>query len=78
MSKRTGWGAPLVKKEFDVVPMDTSLPPAIIVDIDGTLANMEGRSPYDYTRVMEDSLHEDVDLVITNFVHGYNTYQRKE
>ncbi|GAA1812629.1 phosphatase domain-containing protein [Nesterenkonia flava] len=33
---------------------DESLPPAIIVDIDGTLAKMNGRSPYDYTRVGED------------------------
>ncbi|QDF15474.1 polynucleotide kinase [Gordonia phage Mollymur] len=34
--------------------------PVIIVDIDGTLAKMEGRSPYDYSRVSEDSLHDDV------------------
>ena len=27
---------------------------AIIVDIDGTLAHMTGRSPYDYTQVHTD------------------------
>lgn len=39
---------------------DLSLPTAIIVDIDGTVAKMNGRSPYDYTRVSEDTPHEDV------------------
>lgn len=29
-------------------------PPALIVDIDGTVAKMNGRSPYDYTKVSED------------------------
>ncbi|QIG58775.1 polynucleotide kinase [Gordonia phage DatBoi] len=38
--------------------------PTIIVDIDGTLAKMEGRSPYDYSRVSEDSLHEDVAYLV--------------
>jgi predicted kinase len=33
---------------------NTSLSPAIIVDIDGTLAHMTGRSPYDYTQVHTD------------------------
>jgi tRNA uridine 5-carbamoylmethylation protein Kti12 len=31
---------------------------AIIVDIDGTLAHMEGRSPYDYSRVLQDKPDE--------------------
>lgn len=39
-------------------------PPAIIVDIDGTLAHMTGRSPYDYTRVSEDV----VDEVVLNLI----------
>lgn len=39
-------------------------PKAIIVDIDGTLAHMNGRSPYDYTKVSEDTVDERVrDLV---------------
>lgn len=33
---------------------DPSLPPAIMVDIDGTIAHMEGRSPYEWHRVDED------------------------
>lgn len=35
---------------------DPSLPDAIIVDIDGTLAHMSGRSPYDYTLVKTDTV----------------------
>lgn len=31
---------------------------------------MEGRSPYDYSKVSDDSLHEDVDFVINNFLDG--------
>lgn len=39
---------------------DESLPAAYIFDIDGTLAHMTGRSPYDYTRVGEDRADESV------------------
>lgn len=40
---------------------------AIIVDIDGTLAHMNGRSPYDYTKVSTDF----VDPVIRDLVNRY-------
>ena len=33
---------------------------AVVVDIDGTLAHMKGRSPYDETRVMEDEFDNEV------------------
>jgi predicted kinase len=33
---------------------DQELPPVVLVDIDGTVALMNGRSPYDMTRVGED------------------------
>lgn len=44
-------------KEFGMEPYvrDTDLPSAILADIDGTIAKMNGRSPYDWTRVGEDS-----------------------
>lgn len=48
------------KNEFPIVEMDSSLQDAIIVDLDGTLAKMEWRSPYDESRVGEDSVHWDV------------------
>lgn len=39
---------------------DDSLPPAIIVDIDGTIAVKSDRSPYDYSRVYEDTVSQNV------------------
>lgn len=36
-------------------PYNPQLPDAAIVDIDGTVAHMSGRSPYDYTKVSEDT-----------------------
>jgi predicted kinase len=42
------------------------LPDAVLVDLDGTLAKMADRSPFDWARVGEDDVHHDiVDLVNT-------------
>jgi len=50
-----------VKEEYKE---DPNLPHAIVVDIDGTLAHSNGRSPYDWGRVGEDKFDEVVgDLV---------------
>jgi hypothetical protein len=38
-----------------VYEADPALPPAVLVDIDGTVALMAGRSPYDWQRVGEDA-----------------------
>lgn len=43
------------------------LPRAIIVDIDGTLAKMNGRSPFDWSRVKEDSCNEAVKSVVNSY-----------
>jgi predicted kinase len=43
------------------------LPFGIIVDMDGTLAIHTGRSPYDYTRVNEDILDDNVANVVRMF-----------
>ena len=45
---------------------DTSQPKAIIVDVDGTLAKMSNRSPFDWDRVGEDDLNE----VVADMVDG--------
>jgi predicted kinase len=37
---------------------DPNRPPVILADIDGTLAHMVDRSPYDYSRVSEDTVDE--------------------
>lgn len=43
------------------------LPDCIIVDIDGTLAHMTGRSPFDYDQVHTDA----VDTAVRDIVHKY-------
>lgn len=43
---------------------DMSKPRAWLVDVDGTLAHMSGRSPYEWHRVGEDTLSESVARVV--------------
>lgn len=59
------------KKWLDVIDRkrytpDLSQPRAVIVDIDGTLAEMNGRSPYEWDRVGEDDVRE----VVADIVEG--------
>lgn len=46
---------------------DQQLPPCVIVDIDGTLAHMTGRGPYDWQRVAEDAVDAMVARVVRQF-----------
>lgn len=63
---------PTIKAEppFVVEPVEAipGLPEALIVDIDGTLAIHQGRSPYDYTRVKEDL----IDTTVRDLVNAYH------
>lgn len=52
------------KGDFKVFEPDDSLPNAIIVDIDGTLAHGTGRSMFDFNRVKEDAPDEMVIQVV--------------
>lgn len=52
---------------------DPSLPPAWIFDIDGTLALKSARSPFDWTRVLEDTLNEPVRWLL-NGVRDYPSH----
>lgn len=47
-------------KPVERVPYNPKLPDCIICDIDGTLAESTGRSPYDYTKVHLDRIVEPV------------------
>ena len=38
------------------IDIDQTLPPAVICDIDGTIAWMQGRYPYDLNKVQEDKV----------------------
>lgn len=52
---------------------DESLPDAIIVDVDGTIAQMDGRGPFDWKRVGEDSpRHFVIDMVQNYSRQGYH------
>ena len=69
----------VLKKNFDFLPrpkidalepvavQDTNLPKAIICDLDGTLAFMCGRDPYDAAHCDEDKLNEHVAVVLQIF-----------
>ncbi len=52
---------------------DPVLPTAVIVDIDGTLAHMTGRSPYDFAKVGTDRLSENVARVANYLSEDYVT-----
>ncbi len=56
---------------IEPVGRDCDLPDAIIVDIDGTLAHIPegGRSPFDYSRVIEDEVDDDVANLVSTVYH---------
>lgn len=53
--------------QYQKPPYNPDLPNCIIVDIDGTLAHMNGRSPYDYTQVHTDIVDENVRDVVWRY-----------
>lgn len=55
-------------KKVEPIIQDKTLPPAIIVDVDGTLAHMKDRSPFDWDRVGEDKC----DDIIKGIVNAYD------
>lgn len=46
--------------QFTKIKQNLELPKAIIVDIDGTIADKWSRSPYDFSRVSEDEAYSDM------------------
>lgn len=59
------------KGRITYVP-DESLPKAIIVDVDGTIAEMNGRGPFDWHRVGEDKPRDFIiDMVVNYKRQGY-------
>jgi len=57
-------GAKLPEKRYEPYVRDESKPIAIIVDIDGTVARMVGRGPFDEHLVKNDELFEYVALMV--------------
>lgn len=62
-----------IKPPQQVIEYDDNKEECIIVDIDGTLAHIaDGRSPYDASRAMNDSLDDAVSVVTAMmYNHGY-------
>lgn len=59
-----------VQPKIKKVPYDKNLPDAYIFDIDGTLAHMKNRGPFEWDRVGEDSLDEPVSNILDMIVSG--------
>lgn len=54
-----------LKQKTDQYEPDLHKPTAYIFDVDGTLAQMDGRSPYEWEKVGEDHTREDVCVMAT-------------
>lgn len=64
---------PLPKEEVNKVEWNMDLPISIISDIDGTLAKMVSRGPYEQNRCGEDEVWEDVANTLYSMkLEGYN------
>lgn len=49
------------REQFPLMAVnDPRLPPAFLFDIDGTLAEMNGRGPFEWKKVIHDTTHDDV------------------
>ena len=66
--ERLLWSAPVLPV-LDPYVGDPTLPSACVVDLDGTLAKHQGRSPYDESRVEEDRFDELVWQAASGFDH---------
>lgn len=55
------------KPDLEYTPQNPTLPKAIICDLDGTLALMNGRNPFDASRCHEDLLNHPVANVLINY-----------
>lgn len=62
----------IASKELTRLPQDESMPKAVIVDIDGTVADNVSRSPFNYAKVLEDKpIMETVEMVRLLHNSGY-------
>jgi predicted kinase len=63
----------LADETKDLVIPDMSLPPAIMVDVDGTIAKMSGRSPFDWDKVGTDEPKTVIIDLVKKFQHESST-----
>lgn len=62
----------MIKRDYSSDLLD-----CIIVDVDGTVAIMGERSPYDWHRVGEDTVNEDVVTFLNGFLSGTKNLSRR-
>lgn len=69
---RTMYNKYLRPEKAELVPLvqDETLPRAIIVDIDGTLAKMHDRGPFEWKKVGQDLPHTDIIRLVHNYDCG--------
>ena len=58
---------PPTKNESFYIDQDESLPKCILVEIDGTIAKMTGRSPFDWSAVYEDDVNAPVQHILETY-----------
>lgn len=56
-----------LKQPLEKIIQDKNLPKAIICDLDGTLAKLNGRNPYDASRCEDDLLNEGVASIVKSY-----------
>lgn len=61
-----------VYKPTQYVQQDESLRRAIICDLDGTLALIGNRSPYDASKCDEDEINTPVQMILDSYLNGYD------
>ena len=54
-------------RKIETYVPDPSLPPAVIFDVDGTLAKMVDRGPFEWDKVGQDAVHEYVASQLRNY-----------
>lgn len=59
-------------------PQDPSLPPCIIVDVDGTVAKMVNRGPFEWDKVGEDEPREEVIAAVNGFRTSWHLLTGKD
>jgi predicted kinase len=66
---RRMWSTHIAPTIGDRVERDASLPPAIMVDLDGTLALIDHRNPYDAAQCEDDAVNEVVRSIASHHEH---------
>lgn len=62
-------------EKIELMKQDKSLPHAVICDLDGTVALMNGRSPYDYDKCDTDLPNNNIILILHYYLNHANNHR---